>query len=346
MKIIESRVIVVIVLLVLSLPTIYVANAKDRGKIISYGEDGSVCYQADAEEDDAYLKKAEAMINAGQLKKAFDVADKGTPHGCLKNGLERRFAIILRTYKKLGQQAEKAGKFHEAFNYYYYPSKHYFSNGTFREHEKQYSEVDAQRAMLAYARSKANNTDVITEAVRYFEAWENKPPQYKEVIALAEHGGKQQLKKENKEFSAKKYSQAFELLKKAQKWFELTKNEQPVHIRAKQRVDNLLAQTSYNAIEQAMNYTDIVYLGNNYKQSYAAARSRADKLGVEAERNGNLGLAERFYSLAGDDAKHDAVMKKQSAMQERKEQEKEQAEMKRQEKFNKDQNTLEKELGF
>jgi len=346
MKSTGSIMIAVIVLLGLSMSAIPDATASDRGKIISRGEDGSVCYEADAREDDAYLKKAEAMIKAGQLKAAFTAADKGTPHGCLKDGSARRFAIIFKAYKKLGQQSEKAGKPHEAFNYYYYPSKHYFSNGMFREHEKQYSLNDAHRAMLAYARSKPDDANVIAEAVQYFEVWETRPPQYKEVMALAEHAGKKVLEKEGKAFTSRKYQKAFELLTQALKLFELTKNIQPIHVRAKQRVDNLLKQTSYKAIEQAMNYTDVVYLGENYKKSADAVRVRAGNLGEEAERKGDLQLAERFYSLAGNDARHDAVVRKQSELEERKEQEKERAETKRQQKFKNDQKSLEKELGL
>lgn len=346
MKSLESSVITAVVLLGLFFSATHVAQANDRGKIISRGEDGSICYEADAREDNAYLKKAEAMVNAGKLKAAFDAANKGTPHGCQKDESERQFAIILKTYKALGQQAEKAGKPYEAFNYYYYPYKQYFSNGMFREDEKQYSLVDAHRTMLAYARSKPNDLDVITEAVRYFENLEQKPPQYREVMTLVERAGKKVLENEDKTFAARKYQTAYELLKQAQKLFELTKNEQLIHVRARQRVDKLLTQTSYEAIEQATNYADVVLLGENYKKSAGAARARAGKLGAEAERKGNLRLAERFYSLAGDDVRHDAVVNKQSAMEARKEREKEQAETKRQGKFKNDQKSLENELGF
>lgn len=346
MKSLSRSIFATLVVLTLCIPVVSAAGTTDRGKIVEENED-NVCYEADVREDDEYMKKAEGLLKAGNFKAAFDAADKGPPHSCLKDRGEREFAIILKTYKKLGQKEEKAGRFHEAFNYYYYPFKNYFSNGYYRDSEKQYSQIDAHRAMLAYAKSNSGDIDVVTDAVRYFEGWEKQPPQYKEVMALAEHGGKKALAKEAKEFAAHKYDNAFEQLVQAQKWLELTKNEQPIHVRAKQRLDNLLAQTSYDAIENAMNYTNVMYLSeDDFQQGRDAARARADKLGEEAERKGDLDLADRFYALAGDDARQEAVSQKQDELEKRKEREQEQAEAKRQQRFGSDQKALEKELGF
>jgi len=346
MKSLSLSIFAALVVLILCIPVVSAAGAADRGKIVEENE-ANICYEADVREDEEYMKKAEGLVKAGKFKAAFDAADKGTPHSCLKDRSEREFAIILKTYKNLGQQEEKAGRFHEAFNYYYYPNAHYFSNGIFRDRGKQYSLIDANRAMLAYAKSKSDDIDVVTEAVRYFEGWEKQPPQYKEVMALAERGGKKILDKENKEFTARKYKNAVESLRQADKWFELTKNEKPIYVRAKQRLDALLKLTSYEAIERAMDYLDSVLIGDDYQpKADAAARARAEKLGEEAERKGDLELAGNFYSLSGNESKHDEMSERQIKMEEAKEKQQEQAEAKRQQKFGSDQKALEKELGF
>lgn len=329
----------ILLLFDLSLPVTHAANTGDRGKIISRGEDGSVCYEADAREADAFYKKLEAMVNAGKHKEAFDAAEKDK-HGCLEDLLERKFSIINRTYKTLGQQSEKAGKPREAFTYYYYPFLHYYSLGLFREHEKQYSLNDAHRTMLAHAKSKPDDLKVITEAVQYFEIWEQRPIKNKELLSLVERGGKKQLENEDLAFTKRKYENALGSLDTARRWFSLIDIEKPIQDRARQRVDKLILLTSYDDIEQAMNYAAF------HHPSTDVVRTRAGKLGAEAERKGDLELAHRFYFLAGDTARADAVSDRQNKMLERKEREAEQKETKRQKKFQDDQKSLEKELGL
>jgi hypothetical protein len=346
MKSLTITVLTALVLLTLSVPVVCAAGAADRGKIVKENE-AIICYEADVREDEEYMKKTEALANAGKFKEAFAAAVKGVPHKCLDDRSERTLAVILKTYKKLGQQAEKAGRFREAFEYYYSPYEHYYRAQGGGDRERESFLPDAHRAMLEYAKSKSDDIDVVTDAVRYFENWEKQPLQYKEAMALAEHGGKKALEKEAKEFAAHKYQNAVESLKQADQWFALAKSEKPVYVRAKQRLDALLTQTSYEVIERAMDYTDSVLIGDDYQQkANADARARADRLGAEAERKGDLELAERFYGLSGNDSKHDAVAQKITDMQEAKDKQQEQAEDERQQKFATDQKALEKELGF
>jgi len=347
MKPVINAFITVVTLAILASPVAPAAGIKDRGKIVSQGEDGSVCHELDVTEDEAFVKKVEAAEKTGKLKEAFDAADKGTPHGCWDKSYERMAGIIERTYKKLGQEAEKGGRIYEAHKYFIYPFKHYIAPNFYRDRfEKHYSLADAHRTMLAYAKANPDDYKIVQEAVSFFESWEDKPPQLKEVRDLAMRGGDKVLAREDKAFAVHKYQNAFDLLEESGRWFELAGDEQRLHARAKQRVDSLLAQSAYDAIEQAFDYCNVRLLGKTYTRSYDAARIRAGKLGNEAERKGDLELAERFYGLAGDNVKQDAISRKITVNEEQQERQKEQVEAKRKEKFKQEQKSLEEELGF
>jgi hypothetical protein len=317
----------------------FAERPSNRGKIVSRGEDGSVCYELDVKEAEEAIGNAEAAEKAGRLKEAFDAAKN--PPGCMPdNGYERMFGIIERTYKKLGQEAEKAGRLMEAHEYYIYPFKQYFSTGTYRDHEKNYSFADADRVMLNYAKANPDNYEVVLNVTRYFESREGRP-NLEEVHALAMRGGDRMLAKEEKDFAGRKYEAALDDLKKAKEWFGLANDEQPADARAKKRCEALLAEGSYNSVERAFDY---IYDFQGVKLE--TARARAGKLGDEAEQRGDYPLAERFYSLAGEDVKQDALVVKMTTIREQKERQQAQAEAKRQEQFKKDQKSLEEELGF
>ena len=115
---------------------VYADAPKDRGKIVSEGEDGSVCYELDVKEAGQFLDKMEAMEKAGEIKQAFDAATGPMPY-CMNDQKadERIFGVVERTYKKLGLQAEKAGRIYEAHKYYIYPYNVYYrQSAMYREH--------------------------------------------------------------------------------------------------------------------------------------------------------------------------------------------------------------------
>jgi hypothetical protein len=98
-----------------------------------------------------------------------------------------------------------------------------------------------------------------------------------------------------------------------------------------QRGDALLAENTVRSIELAMEYYHFADNQAKAKQ----AQERAGKLGDDAARKGEHGLAARYYGLSGDRTKMKAVEKQ-----------KEKTESKRQDQFKKDQQALEKELGL
>jgi len=342
---IRNAVVLGLAVCALSSPAFSAERAGNRGRIVSQGEDGSVCYESDVRAGEEFVRKTEAAEKAGKLKEAFDAAS-GTSPGCLpENGYERLFSVIERTYKKLGQEAEKAGRFIEAHKYYIHPFERYFSPGMFRERQKNYSFADADRAMLSYARAGQDDYKVVERAVGYSLARDGKP-NLKEVRALAVRGGDRLLAKEEKAFAARKYEDALSILRESERWFNMADDARKVNERAVKRFDSLLAEGSYDSVERALDYCDITLMDKIHVQKRDKARALAGRLGSEAEQRGDDELAMKFYALSGDDGKRDALSEKIDAAQERKERRKEEAETKRKKTFKKEQDDLEKELGL
>lgn len=281
--------------------------------------DGEMCSASDKSRAEGALRKAEEAEKAGRNKDAYQTATSsfGEP-ACAANGYKRRDGLIERTSKKLGAEAEKAGRFGEAFDYYSAPY----------QSRVDYPLADADRAMLKHAKAKPDDFKVVSKAVRYFDQRDGKP-NLKEVRALARSGGDKMLAREEKTFAPHKDSLSD--LQKAKDWFDLAGDSKPARARAEKRGDTLLAQGSFRSVERAFAYYQFA---ENPKKTNTA-KDRARTLGDQHAGKGDHGLAAKFYGLSGDEAKAAAVEKQ-----------KEQAETKRQGKFKKDQKSLEKELGL
>jgi hypothetical protein len=282
--------------------------------------DGEMCSASDKKESERALRKAEDAEKAGRNKEAYQIATGfSSEPACATNGYKRRDDLIERTSKKLGAEAEKSGRFGDAFEYYSAP----YQNG-----HLDYPLADSDRAMLKHANASPDDYKVISQAVSYFDSREGKP-HLKEVHALAKRGGDKMLAKEEKTFAARKDS--LNDLQRAREWFDLAGEGKRAQARAEQRGDTLLAEGSFRSVERAFSYYDFA---ENPKKTNAA-KARALKLGDDAARKGDNNLAEKFYELSGDESKAAAVQKV-----------KEETEQKRQKQFKKEQEDLEKELGM
>ena len=282
--------------------------------------DGEACSASNKKEAEGALRKAEEAEKAGRNKDAYQTATSsfGEP-ACAANGYKRRDGLIERTSRKLGAESEKAGRFGEAFEYYRAPHQ---------RGRLDYPLADADRAMLKHAKGNPDNYKIVSQAVSYFDSREGKP-NLKDVRSLARSGGDKVLAKEEKSFALHK--DTFGELRTARQWLDLVGEGKRANARAEQRGDALLGDGTVKSVERALRYYD--FAENKGKEK--KAQERAGKLGDEAARKGDHGLAARFYALSGDEAKAAAVEKQ-----------KEQAETKRQGKFKQDQKSLEKELGF
>lgn len=282
--------------------------------------DGEECSASEKKKAYGVLRKAEDAEKAGKLKHAYDAAIQSTSSiHCADNGYKRRDGVVERTSKKLGAEAEKSGKFGEAHEYFSAP---------FRMGRLDYPLADADRTMLKHAKANPDNFKVVSQAASYFDQREGKP-HLKEVRGIAKSSGDKALTQEEKSF--KSNPKSFAALEKAKGWLEIAGQGKLANARAEQRGDALLGDSTVGSIELAMQYYDFA----NSKRGEKKAQERARKLGDDAARKGNPGLAGKFYDLSGDESKAAAA-----------EQQKEKAEVKRQDKFKKDQKSLEKELGL
>ena len=285
--------------------------------------DGEGCSASATKISDGMLRKAEEAEKSGRTKDAYKAATQPIPSiECAGNGYKRRDGVVERTSKKLGAEAEKAGRFGEAFEYYSKP----YSNRV------DYPLADADRAMLKHAKAKPDDYKVVSGAASYFTRREISSS-LKEVRAIAMRGGDKLLVQEEKIFASNRRS--FDTLQQAKDWLDVNGEAKRANARADQRGDSLLADGTFSSVELAFQY----YNFSENKGKLKKAEERARKLGDEHSRKGENKTAVKFYELAGDSAKAEGLAKKAEA-------EGEKAEAKRQDKFKKDQKSLEKELGL
>jgi len=263
------------------------------------------------------MKRAEDSEKAGKLKEAFNAA-KTVAWECLGNDAgKRREALIKRVGRTLGEQEEKQGRFKEAFDWYQ-------SSGL---------EADADRVMLKQANAKTDDTNAIGNAIEHFKR-RNNEARVKEMRAIAARNVDKWLAAEEKAFAARKESR--EELGKARDWsYYEGGGRGKIYERAEKRGDVLATDNARRPIENAIAYYEFA----EKPQKAKSVRDKARKLGDAHASKGENKLAVEFYNLAGDDARAEALEKKSEA-------EKQKTESTRQDKFKKDQQSLEKELGL
>ena len=284
--------------------------------------DGEVCSGSQKKEAEGALRKAEDAENAGRTKEAYDAAQSLPMIDCAANGYKRRDGLIERTSKKLGTEAEKTGRFGEAFEYYSAPHRH---------GRLDYPLANADRAMLKNANANPDDYKVVSQAVHYFDSREGKP-HFKEVSAIVKRGGDKMLAKEEKTFAALKDS--LNDLQQAGEWLNLIGDKQ-AQARGEQRGDTLLADDSRKSLELAISYYQ--FAGNDRKVQQV--RDKARRLGDVHIKKDEKKIASEYYAIAGLSDKASELLKAHEA-------EKEKTEEKRQKQFKKEQESLEKELGL
>jgi len=284
--------------------------------------DGEVCTGAQKTQAEAGMKRAEGAERAGRLKDSYAAIGAVSPIDCVSGGYKRRDALLERVSKKLGDEAEKAGRYGEAFDYFRAPQRS----------RTDFNLADADRALLKHVKASPDNYKVVSSAASWFDQRGNQAS-LKETRAIARASGEKTLAAEEKAFAASRVS--LTELRKAREWLALAGNAKPVNARAAQRGDALLARGAFSSVERAFQYYE--FAGN--QQKLKSAQERAHRLGDEHAKNGQTRVAAQFYELAGDSAKAAAVTKKAEARNEK-------VEAKRQEQFQKDQKSLERELGL
>lgn len=281
--------------------------------------DGEGCTASQTASSDGQLKKAEAAEKAGRDQEAYKIVTQQIRFlECAGNAYKRRDGLLERTSRKLGMAAEKAGQYGEAHTYFITPYRN----------RVDYPLADADRAMLKHAKANPENYKIVSQALSYFDGREGKP-HFKDVRGLAGTAGSNALAKEEKSFATRR--DTLNELQTAKQWLDLSGEGKRAHARAEQRGDTVLSEGTVRSVELAMQY----YSFADNKTKEKQAQQRAAKLGDEAARKGDDGLAARFYELSGDQSKLEAVEKQKAKTENR-----------RQDKFKQDQKSLEKELGL
>jgi hypothetical protein len=286
--------------------------------------DGEGCTASQTRQSAIALRQAEDAEKSGRVKDAYTAATRSIPAiDCAVNGNTRRIGLIERTSKRLGDEAEKAGRYGEAFDYYSAPQRHGQAN---------HNLADADRALLKQVEAKPGDYKLIFFAAGYFEH-RGIRTSVDQTRVIAKASGENALSVEAKAFAGSR--QSLNELQKAREWFEIAGDTGPVKVRAVQRGDALLAHGAFSSVERAFQYYD--FAGDQKKRKSAQARAR--RLGDEHAKTGQTRVAAQFYILAGDNAKAAALEKKMDARDDK-------GEAKRREQFKKDQKSLEKELGL
>jgi hypothetical protein len=285
--------------------------------------DGEPCAPSDVQQAETLVRQAEEAEKAGRSKEAYNAATGRTSWHCAKNGYQRRNGLIERTSKKLGNEAEHAGRYGEAFEYYRTPQHHGRGDQNL---------ADADRALLKQVKAQPGDYKVVSFAAGYF-AQRGINGNLDATRAVAKASGENALAVEAKAFAASR--QSLKELQQARDWFEITGDVSPVNARAVQRGDALLAHGAFRSVERAFGYYDFAQDESRRKK----AQDRARRLGDEHVKTGETAVAAQFYMLAGDEAKAAALEKKRESRDDK-------AEAKRREQFKKDQKSLEKELGL
>lgn len=344
------------------------------------GEDGGegCLTEAKAQQARKAYEQVLADDKAGRTKQAYDGVRRvntacivgGSPTGRYGPEEDRLAAIRRKSGGKLGEEAENKGRLAEAHKYFVENHHRIASDRVemkmatarpddfetvskaiygFRRTQEELNRLD----MNELRKINPNDHDAIARrgfSPDWFEILlTERDPRLKAIAgyldkleAIATKNGEKFLSDEDRIFSVRKSSltaerETLKEIEKAQKWFGLSRQEKRANDRAVKRGDTLLADDSRKSLELAISYYGLSR--HDSEKNVRKVKEKASRLGDAHLKKGEKKIAADYYQIAG-------LSDKASKIEEAHEAEKEKAEVKRQEKFKKDQKSLEKELGL
>jgi len=265
---------------------------------------------------DAQIKQAEALDRAGKAREAYGAAKKAN-FDCVTD-YKRHEALLKGTAKVVGAEEEKKGKLNEAFEWY----------------ERAQSEADAGRMQRKMVESKPNDINTVSHAIDYFRN-HNEAAQEKAMRAHALKNVEKALAAEEKSFASVAKNSLTEL-GLAKDWsYYAQAGEDQVRARAAKRGDIVAAEDGRKFLELALSYYDRAQQPDKAQK----VRDKARALAKQHESKGEGLVAADYYAIAGESTKASAVQKETEAREQK-------AEESRKKTFKKDQDDLEKSLGF
>ncbi len=265
---------------------------------------------------DAQVKQAEALDRAGKAREAYGAAKKAN-FDCVTD-YNRHEALLKRTAKVVGAEEEKKGQLSEAFDWY----------------ERAQSQADASRMQRKMVESKPNDINTVSHAIDYFRN-HNDAAQEKTIRAHALKNVEKALAAEEKSFASVSKN-SLSALDLAKDWsYYAQAGEDLVRVRAGKRGDTLAIEEGRKFLELALSYYDRA----QQPEKSQKVRDKALALAKQLESKGDGVVAADYYVIAGDSNKASAVQK-QAEVRDQK------SEESRKKVFKKEQDDLEKALGF
>lgn len=261
----------------------------------------------------AALARAQALQAGGKLHEAWDTvvkADADCAEGA--DGVKKHIG------RAIGAEEEKKGRIDEAIDWY----------------QRVNADTDATRVINKAAGDRPEDVKFIGRAIEYFHSKDDKGNEQK-MRDIAKRNVEKQLAEEEKRFATQlKESQTF--LQKAQEWtYYAQAGHDKVKARAQQRGDFFAKDDSRMALKKAISY----YFVGSLDEKIKSVKAKAAGLGKQAEAKGEKEVAADYYMIADQGDVASAITKQVEA-------EKAKAEESRKKTFKKDQDSLEKELGF
>jgi len=262
---------------------------------------------------DTQLKQAEDLDRAGKVREAYGAAGKVNSE-CVTD-YKRHDALLKRTAKALGAEGEKKGQWQEAFDWY----------------ERAQSQSDAGRMQRKMVEA---NINTVSHAIDYFKN-HNDVAQEKAMRTHALKNLEKALAAEEKSFASVAKNSLTEL-ELAKDWsYYAQAGEDQVRARAAKRGDIVAAEDGRKFLELALSYYDCAQQSDKAKK----VRDKARALAQQRESKGEGKVAAEYYAIAGDSSKASAVQQQAEAREQK-------VEESRKKTFKKDQDDLEKALGF
>lgn len=261
----------------------------------------------------AALAKAQALQTGGKLREAWDAAAKADSD--CADGVD---AVKKQIGRAIGAEEEKNGRIDEAIDWY----------------QRVSADADATRVINAGVGKRSDDVTFIGHAIEYFRLKNDKGNEQK-MRDIARRNVEKQLAEEEKQF-ATQLKNSHDSLQKAQEWtYYAQAGQDKVKARAQQRGDFYAKEDSRTALKKAISY----YFVGSLEEKIKSVKAKAAGLGKQMETKGEPEAAADYYMIADQGDKAEAITKQAEAA-------KQKVEEGRKKTFKKDQDDLEKSLGF
>jgi hypothetical protein len=275
-----------------------------------------VCGDEGRRHADGLVAKALSAEKAGDLVGALGFASEARSSYCSSGTTADD--LVVRLTRRLGSDAEAAGRLEQAFEY--------FEQGAHL--------TDAKRVGLARIHARPDDLQQATWLMDFMRRHEFADG-VAEIERVARSQSERLLAEENQSFAIR--NPRMDLLHLARDWLNLAGDEVAASVRARAgaRGDQYAALDYSYALGQGVSFYELA----GREDGVAAVRAKAARVAQQKSGGEEWAEAALLYEIAGNEAQANALREQRAAQAQT-------SEAARQEKFKKEQDDLEKELGF